>query len=171
MYVALYLITIVAANLSVAYFGPVSTIVNAFLFVGLDLTLRDALHERWENRHLWLKMGGLLLVGSGLSWVLQRDAGMIAVASMAAFAAAGVCDAVLYHLLRGRPRLMRVNGSNLLSSLVDSLVFPTIAFGALMPTIVLGQFAAKLLGGFLWSLVLNRFVWKRGLRDSHATHQ
>jgi uncharacterized PurR-regulated membrane protein YhhQ (DUF165 family) len=167
VYVFLYLITIVAANLSVAYFGPLSTIVNAFLFVGLDLTLRDALHEQWENRNLWLKMGALLVAGSALSWFLNRDAGRIALASMAAFAAAGVADAILFQVLHHRSRFQRVNGSNLLSSLVDSLVFPTIAFGALMPTIVVGQFAAKLLGGFIWSLVLNRFFWNRRANSVH----
>lgn len=51
---------------------------------------------------------------------------------------------------------MRVNGSNVPAALVDSIVFPTIAFGALLPWIVLGQFAAKVLGGFVWSLLLNQ---------------
>lgn len=161
MYVALYLVTIVAANLSVAYFGPLSSIVNAFLFVGLDLTLRDALHERWEDRYLWPKMGALLLAGSAVSWLLNRNAGMIAVASMAAFAAAGLTDAIVYQAMRNRHRLVRVNGSNVLSSLVDSIVFPTVAFGALLPGLVAGQFAAKLLGGLVWSLLLQRFVWKK----------
>ncbi len=45
---------------------------------------------------------------------------------------------------------------------VDSLVFPTIAFGALMPQIVLAQFVAKAVGGALWSFILNRlFIVKR----------
>lgn len=161
MYVALYLVTIVAANLSVAFFGPMSTIINAFLFVGLDLTLRDALHERWENRRLWLKMGTLLIAGSALSWLLNREAGMIAIASMTAFAASGVADAVVYQVMRHRPRLLKVNGSNLVSALIDSVVFPTVAFGALLPGIVAGQFAAKMLGGLIWSLILQRFIWKK----------
>jgi hypothetical protein len=40
------------------------------------------------------------------------------------------------------------------SSAVDSLVFPTIAFGAILPLTVLGLFLAKLAGGFIWSLIL-----------------
>ena len=39
---------------------------------------------------------------------------------------------------------------------VDSILFPTIAFGSFLPLIVLGQFAAKVGGGFVWSLLLNR---------------
>lgn len=34
--IALYLAAIVLANLSVAYFGPAVSIVNSFLFIGLD---------------------------------------------------------------------------------------------------------------------------------------
>ena len=71
--VLLYLAAIVAANLSVAYFGPASTIVNAFLFIGLDITTRDMLHERWENKNFWLRMGSLIAVGAALSWLLASD--------------------------------------------------------------------------------------------------
>jgi uncharacterized PurR-regulated membrane protein YhhQ (DUF165 family) len=54
------------------------------------------------------------------------------------------------------PRWLRVNGSNIPSALVDSLIFPTLAFGSFLWPIVLGQFGAKTLGGFLWSLL---FRW------------
>ena len=46
------------ANLSVAYFGPVSTPINAFLLIAFDLVSRDSLHERWNHKNLWLKMMG-----------------------------------------------------------------------------------------------------------------
>jgi hypothetical protein len=59
--IALYLAAIVAANLSVAYFGPASTIVNAFLFIGLDLTARDRLHDAWHGRGLAWKMTLLII--------------------------------------------------------------------------------------------------------------
>jgi len=39
--------------------------------------------------------------------------------------------------------------------LVDSLLFPTLAFGAVMPAIIAGQFFAKVAGGFFWSLILH----------------
>ena len=66
----------------------------------------------------------------------------------------GAGDAITYHLLGDKARLLRVNGSNVIAALIDSLVFPTLAFGGLLPWIVLGQFAAKVGGGFVWSLVL-----------------
>ena len=155
-YVALYLVAIVAANLTVAMWGPSMTIVNAFLFIGLDLTSRDKLHDAWHGNGLVWKMALLIATGSLLSWLLNQNAAQIALASFVAFAAAAVTDTVAYHLLRNRVWWQRVNGSNVVSAAVDSVVFPTIAFGAFLPVIVLGQFAAKVLGGALWSVVLGK---------------
>jgi hypothetical protein len=154
MSVALYLAAIVAANLSVATFGPNVTIVNAFLLIGLDLTLRDRLHEAWRGRWLVPKMALLIAVGGAISYALNAGAGPIALASTVAFAAAASLDAVAYALLEPYRRLVRINGSNVVGAAADSLIFPTLAFGSLMPAIVLGQFAAKVAGGFLWSLIL-----------------
>lgn len=160
-YVVMYLVAIVMANLLVAAFGTKMVIVNAFVLIGLDLTARDRLHDAWRGGHLWWKMFLLIGAGSVLSYILNRDAGQIALASFVAFAAAGVIDAIIYHLLGRYPRWMRVNGSNVPSALVDSIVFPTVAFGGFLPWITLGQFAAKVAGGFVWSLVLQK-KWPEG---------
>ena len=156
LYVILFLTAIVLANLSVAAFGPSVAILNAFLFIGLDLTARDQLHEAWRGKRLLPKMALLIASGSILSWLLNRNAGQIALASFVAFAAAATVDALVYHLMGRYPRWLRINGSNSPSALVDSLIFPTLAFGSFLWPIVLGQFAAKTLGGFIWSLV---FRW------------
>ena len=156
IYVVMYLVAIVLANLTVAAFGPNMVILNAFLFIGLDLTARDRLHDAWQGNRLFVKMAALIAAGSLLSWILNRNAGQIALASFVAFAAAATVDAVVYHVLGKYPRWLRINGSNIPSALVDSLVFPTLAFGAFLPSIVFGQFIAKVLGGFVWSLV---FRW------------
>lgn len=157
MAVVLYLAAIVAANLSVNAFGPSVVVVNAFLLIGLDLSLRDVLHERWQHRHLTLKMSALILAGSTLSWVIDRDAGRIAIASAVAFGAAGVADAFVYWLARRSSRLTRMNASNSVSAAVDSLLFPTIAFGGFMPLITAGQYLAKVVGGAVWAWLLNRY--------------
>jgi uncharacterized PurR-regulated membrane protein YhhQ (DUF165 family) len=151
-----YLAAIVAANLSVAHFGPGAVYVNAFLFIGLDLSARDRLHDQWRGRGLAAKMAALIVVGGVLSWLLNREAGRIALASTVAFALAATVDAVIYHLARSRPFLVRANLSNLPSAAVDSVVFPWVAFGGFSPVVTLGQFAAKVAGGFIWSLVLRR---------------
>lgn len=152
--IAAYLLAIVAANLSVAYFGQSAVYVNAFLFIGLDLVARDRLHDAWQGKHLARNMGMLIVLGSVISYVLNRDAAQIAAASFVAFALASVVDSFTYHALRSKPMLVRVNGSNVPAALVDSVVFPTIAFGGIFVPIMIGQFLAKVAGGFFWSAII-----------------
>ena len=158
----LYLSAIVLANLSSAAYGPQASIYNAFLFIGLTLSTRDRLHDLW-GRHLKRNMALLILGGGLLSYLLNADAGRIALASVAAFAASETLDALTYHFLRRKPFLTRSNGSNVVGAAVDSLTFAPLAFGGFPWPIMLGQFVAKVLGGALWSLVLNA---RRGRRVS-----
>ena len=156
MYVLIFLVSIVLANLSVQHWGPSVVILNAFVLIGLDLTLRDKLHEAWHGRGLHWKMLALV-VGSGvLTYLLNQGAGRIALASVVAFCGAMVVDVVIYQWLFHKHFLTKANGSNIGSALADSILFPTIAFGMFMPWIILGQFLAKVGGGFLWSLLINR---------------
>jgi|APSaa5957512622_1039677.scaffolds.fasta_scaffold155218_1 queuosine precursor transporter len=170
VFIGLYLSAIILANLIITQFGPSASIVTAFIFIGLDLTTRDFLHETWQGNGIVWKMGLLIGSGSVFSYLLNRDTGQIAFASFAAFASAGIVDAFIYQLLKDKARLIKINGSNLVSSSVDSLIFPTLAFGGLMLWIVLGQFIVKVLGGFMWSLLLKNLALTKssfeGINDS-----
>ncbi len=152
----MYLTAAVLANLSTSFLGAYASIINAFLFIGLDLTARDKLHDAWQGKYLLVKMFLLIAVGSGISYLLNRNAGMIAIASLAAFGVAGIVDAIVYQFLHDKKWMVKVNGSNIFSALADSLVFPTIAFGGFLPLIVLGQFTAKVTGGFIWSWIISK---------------
>lgn len=154
LFVFIYIAAIVSANLLVAQFGPAVTPINAFMLIGLDLALRDHLHDKWLGKNLWPKMLGLIATAGAISYSLNPAAGIIAVASTVSFCVSGVVDAMAYHTLRHRPYLHRSNGSNVAGAIADSLLFPTIAFGGLMPSIVAAQFIAKVVGGFVWSLAL-----------------
>lgn len=149
-----YLTAVILANLIVTAFGPEASIVTAFVLIGATLTLRDRLHDKWQGRGLVYRMGALIALGSLLSYLVNQNAGPIALASFAAFAASETLDALVYQRLRRQAWFTRVNASNTLSAAVDSLVFPTIAFGGLLWPIVLGQFVVKTLGGAIWSVLL-----------------
>ena len=149
--IAAYAAAMIFANLSVAAFGPWVSPINAFVLIGLDLALRDWLHVRLRAWQM-----GTLIAGTGaLTYLLNPAAGMIAIASSAAFTAAAVVDWATFARLRGS-WMFRANGSNVAGAAVDSLVFPTLAFGALMPQIVLAQFAAKVAGGAVWAWIIGR---------------
>lgn len=154
MIVLLYLAAIVAANLIVTAFGPAVSVLTAFAFIGLNLSARDRLHREWQGSGLRWKMVALIAGGSLLSWLLNKDAAQIAVASSVAFAASEGVDAFIYHVLRDRGWLARANGSNGVSAAVDSFLFPALAFGGFLPMIVAGQYAAKVFGGAIWAWLL-----------------
>ena len=156
IYSAIFIFALIAANLLVAYFGPWFSIFNSFLLIGLDLSIRDKLHDSWKNKHLPIKMGGLILVASVASYLLNPATGMIAIASIVAFTLSMIAGSLAYYYLADKSWFVRSNGSNLVGAGVDSIAFPTIAFGGLMFELVLLQFVSKISGGFVWSLLLRK---------------
>lgn len=149
--IAIYAAAMTVANLTVAAFGPWVSPINAFFLIGLDLALRDWLHVRLK---VW-QMGALIASTGLLTYALNPAAGAIAVASAAAFTAAALVDWATFARLKGS-WLVRANGSNVAGAAVDSILFPTIAFGALMPHIVAAQFVAKVAGGAVWAYAIKR---------------
>lgn len=154
-----YIAAMLLANLLVSKFGPAISPVLAFFLIGFDLSMRDWLHVRLRA---W-QMVGLIGVAGALTYALNPAAGMIAVASAVAFTSAALVDWATFTRLRGS-WLYRANGSNVAGAAVDSLIFPTLAFGVLMPHIVLLQFLAKVAGGAIWAALLARTVQ----RDAEA---
>jgi uncharacterized PurR-regulated membrane protein YhhQ (DUF165 family) len=146
-----YAAAMVAANLTVAQFGPSVMPFVAFALIGMDLALRDWLHIRLKPWH----MAALIAGTSVLTFMLNPAAERIAFASAVAFGAAALADWAVFARLPGS-WFRRANGSNVAGAAVDSLLFPTLAFGALMPGVVLAQFVAKVAGGALWAWVLSR---------------
>ena len=124
---------------------------NSFFLIGLDLALRDWLHVRIKPWH----MLALIACSGGLTYALNPAASHIAIASAVAFTAAAIVDWATFARLRGS-WLFRANGSNVAGAAVDSLIFPTLAFGALMPHVVALQFVAKGGGGAVWAWLLPR---------------
>jgi len=151
--ILIYAAAMTVANLTISHFGPWVSPINAFVLIGLDLALRDWLHMRLK---LW-QMGALIASTGLLTYALNPAAGQIAVASAVAFTAAAVVDWSVFIRLPGS-WLRRANGSNVAGAAVDSLIFPTLAFGVLMPHIVALQFAAKVAGGAMWAALLARTV-------------
>lgn len=156
IYVAIYLAALVIANLLVAKLGPWFSPINSFVLIGLDLSLRDKLHDAWQGENLAIKIGCLIVAAGLISYLLNPAAGTIALASVVAFCAAMAADSIVYQLLRRQGWMTRANGSNMAGAIVDSLIFPTIAFGSFVPQRVALQFVAKVFGGAVWSLVLRK---------------
>jgi uncharacterized PurR-regulated membrane protein YhhQ (DUF165 family) len=146
-----YAIAMTLANLSIATFGVWVSPFNAFLFIGLDLALRDWLQMQLKA---W-QMAVLIAVSGGLTYALNQDAGMIAIASAVSFTVAALVDWAVFSKITGS-WFKRANVSNVAGAAVDSIAFPTIAFGVFMPEIVALQFLAKIAGGAVWTYLLGK---------------
>jgi uncharacterized PurR-regulated membrane protein YhhQ (DUF165 family) len=150
-----YAFAMTAANLLIVKFGVWMSPVNSFFLIGLTLVLRDWLHIRLKA---W-QMALLITASGGITYLLNPAAAQIAVASSVAFTLAALVDWAIFAKVTGT-WFKRSNVSNVAGAAVDSVAFPTIAFGVLMPEIVLAQFASKIVGGFIWSYLLRN---KNGL--------
>lgn len=147
----IYLAAAVGANLTVTAFGEHGAYLTAFLIIPLDLIIRDILHEKWSEK-IWLRMGLLIATGSALSAIVVWDSRIVAVASFAAFAAGGLTNTFAYQKLISKPRLLKMNASNLPAAFIDSIVFAGILFefdGAF----IVAQTAIKFVGGIMWSII------------------
>jgi len=154
--IGIYIAAMVAANLLVWWLGPWFSPINAFILIGLDLTLRDVMQERFTR---W-QIAGVIAAGGIITWFANPAAAHIAIASVTAFTVSALADWAAYTMLRSKPWLVRSNGSNIVGAAVDSIIFPTLAFGSFMPVIIGLQFAAKVGGGAIWSLVMQPFVFR-----------
>ena len=153
--VCIYALAMTLANLCIVQFGPAVIPLNAFVLIGLDLALRDWLHVRIRA---W-QMLALNAVSGCITYLLNPAAGQIAVASAVAFIAAAIADWAVFSAMR-KSWMVRANASNVVGAMVDSVVFPALAFGGLDPVIVAQMFVAKVAGGALWAWVLQRATLK-----------
>lgn len=150
MIICIYIAAICAANLSVAHFGPWVTPLNAFFLIGLDMVLRDILHER----HGICASIIMSAVAGVISYAINPASGIIAVASVTAFVMAALANAIVYQLMISKKWMKKSNAGNVAAAAVDSSLFPLVAFGSFMPYIVLAQFFCKVISGFAWSYLL-----------------
>jgi len=152
--IAVYVAAMVAANLLVWWLGPWWSPINAFFLIGLDLTLRDVMQERFNR---W-QLAGVIVAGSIITWLVNPAAQHIAIASAVAFLVSAIADWATYTALRSKPWLVRSNGSNVVGAAVDSVIFPTLAFGVFLPAIIALQFLAKVCGGAVWSFAMRPLI-------------
>ena len=147
--VTLYLLAIIVANAIVTKWGQPALIVTGFLLIPFDLLTRDVLHHHWQGR-LARNMGALIITGSVITYAMNHAAARVAIASAASFALAAIVDTLVFIFVRGSKE-KRMHASNTVSAVVDSVMFPLIAFGGLSLALTASQAALKIAGGAIWT--------------------
>lgn len=122
-----YLGVILAANWALETWGMISIGFGLMapagvFFAGLSFGLRDALQES----HGRLLTIALIFVGAGLSWFISPA---FAVASGTAFLFGELADFAVYTPLREKRWATAVIASNIVGSILDSVLFLWLAFG------------------------------------------
>ncbi|WP_237743206.1 VUT family protein [Mycobacteroides abscessus] len=96
---------------------------SGVLFAGAQLTLRDLIHEQlgaWKT---------LAVITASAPLTALVASPTLAAASVVTFLAAEAADLAVYSWLRRRGYITAVLGSNLVSAVLDSLLFLALAFG------------------------------------------
>jgi len=152
--ISLYLLAFIFANFIVLWYGQTGLIFTALFLIPFDFVMRSMFHEQWKGIELFFKLGSLVFVASICTYLINKDAQNIAIASSFAFLSAQFVASIFYQLTIKKRYLIKVNGSDAIGILVDSVCFQLIAFSIIDPVITLTQFLLKITGGFFWYWVI-----------------
>lgn len=149
---AAFLACIIGANWALATYGIVPLLGTSLMvpagvyFAGLTFGLRDAVQEL--GGRAWTV--GLIVIGAALSALIDPA---FALASGCAFLLSELADLAVYTPLRDRQWIGAVVASNLVGSVVDSLLFLWLAFGSIE------FWQGQVIGKMLMTAVALPIVW------------
>lgn len=152
--ISIYLIAFILANFIVLYFGANGLIFTALFLIPFDFVMRCLFHETWKGKELVFKLGGLVIAASVLTFIINQNSLHIALGSSGGFIAAQVVAGLFYQLVIKKSYFIKVNGSDAIGILIDSIVFQFIAFGNIDIFIMISQFILKITGGLFWYWVI-----------------
>ncbi len=148
--ISLYLLAFIIANFIVLWFGPTGLVFTALFIIPFDFVMRCIFHEQWKGVELILKLGALVVAASSITLLINYDAKNIAIGSACGFIVAQIFAGIFYQLTIKKTYLIKVNGSDAIGILADSIVFQYVAFSFIDCRITIAQFILKLVGGFFW---------------------
>jgi uncharacterized PurR-regulated membrane protein YhhQ (DUF165 family) len=152
--ISIYLLAFVFSNFIVLWFGSTGLIFTALFLIPFDFVMRCIFHETWKGIELILKMSLLVLVAGFLSYLINIETQKIAIASIVGFSVAQIFAGIFYQLTIKKSYFIKVNGSDAIGILIDSILFQMVAFSFIDFNITTSQFVLKLTGGLFWYWVL-----------------
>lgn len=156
----LYVLCVILADvLAARWIVPIGfgLIVPAGVFMVAPIfTLRDDIHKKYGAKTILI----LIFVASIISYIISvlssnQLLGKITIASVVAFLVSEYADTIIFHITRKQMWMQRVIKSNLVSALLDSLIFIWIAFGFVLP-LILGQYIVKMIISVVVGLILRK---------------
>lgn len=154
MRVIAYMIAIVLANLLVLYLGALGLVFTALFLIPFDFVLRCTFHESLKGWRLILFFFVLVCVASIITYGINANAKAIALGSIGGLVSATIASSIFYQLNIKRKAIVKVNGSDIVAIICDTIVFQLLAFGVVDWNVTAGQVLMKAAGGFFWYWIL-----------------
>lgn len=158
-----FLITLTASNLLVKHYGAPGLWISSFALIPFDFVARCIIHERYSGAKLFLALFSLTLCAALVTLLINWDAKNIALASICGFLSAQLAAGIFYQRFKQRSSwFFKVNISDLIAIVADSIVFQFVAFNLFDWHITAGQIVIKFAGGLLWYWILFKKleIWK-----------
>lgn len=143
--IATYILAVAVTTAISGALGPLASVIDSFFGIGLIIVVRNRLHDLWEP-HAIGRLILLIAMGTIGSLSVNISHPRIGVASGVAFFMANLAAMLTW------PRNKRL--AIALFAIVDSLVFPPIAFGKFTWWVVGGQIISKITGAAMWTSIL-----------------
>lgn len=152
--ISVYLLAFIFANFIVLWFGAKGLIFTALFLIPFDFVMRCLFHETWKGKELILKLGSLVIAASLITFLINKSALNIALGSSFGFISAQIFAGIFYQFFIKKSYFIKVNGSDAIGILIDSLVFQLVAFHTIDLYVSAGQFILKIIGGLFWYWVI-----------------
>lgn len=152
--ISLYLLAFVLSNFIVLWFDAQGLIFTALFLIPFDFVIRCMFHEQWKGKELILKLGMIALIASTLTFLINQNTLKIAIASSFGFIGAQIFAGVFYQFFIKCNYFIKVNGSDVIGILIDSIIFQLIAFSVIVPKITISQILLKIVGGLFWYWII-----------------
>lgn len=152
--VSIYLLVFVLANFIVLWFGAEGLIITALLLIPFDFVMRCLFHEKWKGWELIWKLGTIVAIASALTYIINQDTKNIALGSMFGFILAQIVAGIFYQFMIRKSYFVKVNGSDALAIIADSIVFQLVAFSVIDTSVTISQTILKLIGGLFWYWII-----------------
>jgi len=152
--ISIYLTAFVLSNLIVLYFGAVGLIFTALFLIPFDFVMRCLFHETWKGFELIVKMMLLVIAAGVITYLINYQSKEIAIASIIGFTGAQITAGMFYQLALNKNFFVKVNGSDAVGIMFDSIAFQLFAFGVIDWKVFVSQFALKIVGGLFWYYVI-----------------
>jgi len=148
--ISIYLLAFVLSNFIVLWFGSTGLIFTALFLIPFDFVMRCIFHETWKGFELITKMILLVIAAGLITYFINYETKQIAFASIAGFTGAQVVAGMFYQLSMNKGYFIKVNGSDAVGIMFDSITFQLFAFGVVDWKIFTSQFLLKIIGGLFW---------------------